>query len=300
MTCFYTAYGLMIRSSVCLPELEPLPGPVAADVIDLVIDVDQGSLDKYTSSMEFIQITPDEVRLTCSGVGAFLVRQGREVIVTLVPDHDQAALRMLITGIVLAIVLVQRGRMVLHASAVAINGRAIIFLGNKGAGKSVMAGSLHRHGHRMLADDTTVVKLDSVSLMVYSSPPRFKLWPDAIEALGRDSDTLPRLHPDLEKRSLQITHDGTTAMFPLDRLYVLAEGPEPRVVKLSAAAAFIEIVRHTYASRWMTTPDPDHFQQCVALTNRVEVYRLERPRQFTALPAVIQLLEEVHALDFCK
>jgi hypothetical protein len=207
---------------------------------------------------------------------------------------------MLITGIVLAIVLVQRGRMVLHASAVAINGNAIIFLGDKGAGKSVMAGSLHRHGHRMLADDTTVVKLDHSSLMVYSSPPRFKLWPDAVEALVGGSNTLPRVHPALEKRSLQIAHDGTTAMVPLNRLYVLAEGPEPRMGKVSAAAAFIEIVRHSYASRWMTTPDPDHFQQCAALTNRVEVYRLERPRQFIALPAVIQLLEEIHAPDCCR
>ncbi len=49
------------------------------------------------------------------------------------------------------------GRLVLHASAVEVDGRAIAFAGQTGRGKSTLAASLHQAGCPLLCDDALIV-----------------------------------------------------------------------------------------------------------------------------------------------
>ena len=53
----------------------------------------------------------------------------------------------------MGILLHQRGRMVLHASAVNINDGAVAFMGHNGAGKSTTTFSFMASGYPLVADD---------------------------------------------------------------------------------------------------------------------------------------------------
>jgi len=90
-------------------------------------------------------------------LGTFLVRDGKEIIVDPLPGG-----RMLSSpshfGYGYGRVAASTGFLTLHASAVAINGGVVAFIGRKGQGKSTMAATLM--GGDMMADDMIALDLD--------------------------------------------------------------------------------------------------------------------------------------------
>ncbi len=77
------------------------------------------------------------------------------------------------------------GRTTLHASAVAIDARAVLFLGESGAGKSTCAAHVcGRLAAELLADDTVELEVDGGRLWVAPTERDCWLLRDAAEALG--------------------------------------------------------------------------------------------------------------------
>ena len=131
----YTAYGLVLHSEVALPELPP--GGAEADVVVRVGPVD---VPAAASGEELYARADDGVaRLYLRDAGACCVRAGREIVVAAAPGVDERLLRLLLLGPALAAVLRQRGRLVFHASAVAIDGGAVAFLGASGGASGTIA-----------------------------------------------------------------------------------------------------------------------------------------------------------------
>ena len=85
-----------------------------------------------------------------------------------------------------------KNHFVLHASAWVVGGKAVMAVGQSGAGKSTMASWFGRHGYPILTDDCLVLHRDSGSdpWMAQPSYPSVRLWPDSIDALGIDSAEL--------------------------------------------------------------------------------------------------------------
>ena len=112
---------------------------------------------------------------------------------------SEEVLRLSILGPAMALVLHQRGTFVLHASCVAIAGRAVAFLGQHAAGKSTIAALLHARGHELVSDDVAAVEFAGEEVWAIPSFPQTKLWSDAARALGMSPETMPQLHPEHEK-----------------------------------------------------------------------------------------------------
>jgi len=63
-----------------------------------------------------------------------------------------------------------RGGVILHASSVAFEGRALVFLGHSGAGKSTMAEIASACGAEVLSDDRTIVTVERGVATAWGSP----------------------------------------------------------------------------------------------------------------------------------
>lgn len=73
------------------------------------------------------------------------------------PAGRHELLPILLAGTVSAILLTLRGNTVLHASAVAIDGRSVAFVGQSGRGKSTVAALMCVDGAQLVTDDVLVV-----------------------------------------------------------------------------------------------------------------------------------------------
>jgi hypothetical protein len=289
----YTAYGLGIHSFLPLPELVAEEGK--ADVVFRLGKVNGSNLPTIDEARRF-KATSEEAYYFFDGAGRFLVRAGQEVMVDPSPDADERVVRLCLLGPIVALILHQQGRLILHASAVAVDGKGVAFLGGQGWGKSTMAAALHVHGHDMLADDVTALQMDSTYPMVLPAFPQFKLWPDSITALGNAPETLPVLHPDLSKRAFHVTSGFVHAPLPLRHIYVLARGENLEIESLGPREALVELIRHSYAARFgeqllQATGIETHFKQCARLIQNVRLSRFRRPASLSVLDEHVNMLK---------
>jgi hypothetical protein len=285
----YVAYGLSIHSALPLPEL--LAGGAAADVTirpGRVALPPQASPDKSS-----YVAAPEEIYLYWPRVGSFQIREGREIVVDAARGAAAGLVRLNLLGVGLAVLLHQRGQLVLHGSAVAIGAGAAVFLGASGAGKSTTAAALVARGHRLLSDDVVALTQAPEQPWVQPAFPQIKLWPEAAQALGKHPAALDELHPLIEKRADRPVDDFGREPTVLLRIYVLDHEERQAVLPLRASAGLAELVRHSYCAGLLGYGGAGgHFQQCAALVRQVRVQRLVRPRDLGALASLAELVEQ--------
>ena len=286
----YTAYGLVLHSEVALPELPP--GGAEADVVVRVGPVD--GVPAEASGEELYARADDGVaRLYLRDAGACCVRAGREIVVAAAPGVDERLLRLLLLGPALAAVLRQRGRLVFHASAVAIDGGAVAFLGASGWGKSTVAAAFHAAGHAVVDDDVVVVGTNGPVPVTIPGVPRVKLYPDVATSLGMNPAALPVVQPRVGKLGLALAGGFAAGPLPLRGLYVLDDADALAIVPLAPPDALVEMLRHSYGARtFRWTHAPEHFRQCAAVAARVPSRRLRRPRSLAGLPGLVRAVEQ--------
>ena len=286
----YTAYGLGIHSEI------PLPGFVAGtdrrDVEVRLESLDEAMEDLRGSHEEF-SVRPGESRFWWDEIGGFVVRDGREILVDPVPGAVEEDLRIGVLGPALAALLQQRGFLLLHASAVVIDGVAVGFMGRSGWGKSTMAATLHAAGHALLADDVLAIRILHGIPHAFPGLVQYKLWPDAITALGGDPGEMQRLLGSSEKRwHSDAERFHTEVPVPLQNLYVLAPGERPEIEGLPAREAFLHLTSHSLAIRWfLKNTDSAHFLTRAQLVDAAAVRLLRRPRDLALLAELATLVE---------
>lgn len=184
-------------------------------------------------------------------------------------------------GQVLPLTAVLSGLEVFHASAVAIDGRAVTFLGSSKAGKTSIAVNLVLGGARFMTDDVLAVSpADDGGVIAHPGIGLANLRHSAAELLGSgDRRRLGRrLGRDGEASRVALPrHDGAA---PLARAYVIervADGEELRLERLSPVdprlllgGSFNFVIR---------TPErlTNQLDVCARLANSVEVYRAVVP-----------------------
>lgn len=228
-------------------------------------------------------------------LGIFRVRAGREIVVCPTAGVSEGALRPPILGICMAVLLHQRGLLVMHASASVVGKGAIAFLGDKGWGKSTTNAALHQRGHAFITDDILSIDLQPSLPAVYPAFPQMKLWPSAVTALGDNPQNLPKLLPHLEKRQHLFESDIAQQSAPIKALYVLGKGPALSIQRLPHREILGHLFRHSYSGRCgkdlLQHGETAHFLQCMTLARKVPTYQLQRPSNLGELDAIAQAIE---------
>jgi HPr Serine kinase C-terminal domain len=291
----YRAYGLGIHAAMPLPEL--VAGEAEGEVTIRFGSVNHPPADAFENGWVYCRPAPGEELFSWRGAGSFLVRGGHEIVVDPSPRIDEGLLRLFVLGPVLATLLRQRGYLLLHASAIAVSGEAVLFLGSAGWGKSTMAAALHARGHRLIADDMAALRVEEKRSMVFPGVPQLRLWPEAVvSSLGDDPEKLPRWNPVFEKRVRPADDGFSLRPLPVKRVYVLAEGKDTEIVSLPSQESFVELVRHSYGSDLELHASTDaertsHFYKCASVVNGVPVRSLRRRKALQQLPELAQLIE---------
>jgi len=131
------------------------------------------------------QRTEHQILITVPGVARFLMSAGRELAFEPESGQSDADLLIFLIGSAFGALLHQRGALVLHAGAVAVNGEAVLFCGPSGSGKSSLVAALSATGYPLITDDVCIVQDNADGVPVISPDGRrLKLWADTIEGLS--------------------------------------------------------------------------------------------------------------------
>ena len=287
----YAAYGVRIDSYL---PLQPL---IAATDGDATVRVRPAVLDAlpFEPRPGFqTHIAPGEIWIRHSHVGAFVAREGREILVHALPGVEERVVRSYIVKAALAAVLLQQGKLILHSSGVAIAGGAAAFVGASGMGKSTTSAALHARGHRLLADDLLGVDVRAATgPMALPAFPQVLLLPESAAAVGRDPDTLARSSPHSDKFSVDAPHGFSPEPVPLRRVYALADAERDEIAPLGVHDSVATLIAHTFGLfAFRQGSQPAHFFLCAELVRRVPVRRLARARRLSALSDLARLIED--------
>lgn len=197
--------------------------------------------------------------LTVAGEGRGLFRcTSRRIDVEWTPPGTGAAHYLFTYA--LPLWLEAEGVPVLHASAVALDGRAVGFVGPTGIGKSVLCAELLRLGCDFVADDGLAVRphegREESAWRAFHGPPLLRLWPSGLEGrLGVPAGDLPRVHETLDKRRLPLPGAAAAAPpagLPLAAVYSLRREPnaagEVAISPCRPRDALVQLLEHGVAA----------------------------------------------------
>ena len=161
-------------------------------------------------------------------------------------------------GPVMGFVMLLRGIVCLHASAVAVGDVALALLGPAGSGKSTTAAAFSDRGYRILAEDVVTLDDRIDNFLVRPAYPCIRLWPASVKALYGTETHLPKLTPNWEKRYLDLTErpdQFQSAPLRLGAIYHLGQrrdDPEAPMIKaLDRSEGLISLIANTYATKLM-------------------------------------------------
>lgn len=158
-------------------------------------------------------------------------------------------------GPVMGFVMLLRGVVCLHASAIAIGGEAVALVGPAGSGKSTTAAAFSNRGYSILAEDVVTLDDRADRFLVRPAYPCIRLWPASVKALYGTETQLPKLTPNWDKRYLDLSERFQCQPLPLVAIYLLGERRDdsaaPFVEPLDRSEGLMALVANTYASKLM-------------------------------------------------
>jgi hypothetical protein len=287
----YSAFGLNIRSSIALSGY--LPADIGRN--DVTIACIEGPESEWTSSVRdrdfTLEIKALETRFWFKEVGTCVVQDGTTITITPRKGVDRTLLRLYVEGMMMAMLLHQRGMCVLHASVIELQGAAVACLGHIGAGKSSTAAALYARGHRILTDDNAAIQLGTGVPLVVPGYPYVKLFPSIAASLGFEGSNLAILHETQAKMAGAVTRGFSDRALPLRTIYILGHDHAPEITQLSPLDATIQLIRNAVPTRWGHPGDGRQLQQCAAIANQVPAFAVRTFRDIAELPGMVDHLE---------
>lgn len=293
----YRAFGMNIASEVPLPELSTKAADGPIDV-RIVLTPPSRTPTPIEEGVAFA-FADDEQHLAWPEVASFRIVGTDLIEVTPHPDTPEAYLAFPLLGPVLALLLHLRGILVLHASAVEINGRSAVFVGDKMAGKSTTAAAFLRAGHRLLTDDLLAVDLSDLARpLILPAFAQLKLSDEASAAVHLPgAEALPLVYEAFEKRQHRLAGDFSLDAIRPDLLYVLDRGgSEPEAEQFAGVDALTAVMRFSYVTRFGRAAlagrrQADHMRRCAALSQTMRVARLGIPADLDRLDELVRFVE---------
>ncbi len=275
----YSAFALTIDSELELPELAP--GNAQPDIVIRLATVPRAP---RAANLKEHFLFP-------RGVGRFLIKHGCEIIVDPLPEADYSVLRNILLGRIMALLLRQRGWLPLHASAVAIAGQGIAFVGPSGKGKSTTAAAFHARGFLVIADDVAAVRVRGEKCEVLPAWSHLRLTDDSRSVLATTGETPAEFQVD--KHRFNLAREELRESFPLKRIYMLEYGSTLRIEVIAPLPAVVLLNENTTSAPWM---EPDliahQLRSCTSVAAAAPIYRLVRPRSLSALAELVCLVEK--------
>jgi hypothetical protein len=295
----YQVFGLHVVADIILPELMKAISPLAVPQVSIHLGKVPTAIADHILKTDSYQAAKGKFLFLVPGVAKYYVADGNSIMVEPDKQAEEYSVRLFLLGTSFGALLMQRGILPLHGSAVVAGGRGVVFTGMSGAGKSSLLAAFRKRGYPFLTDDVVAVTVDPDGIAwIHPSYPQQKLWRDSTKAVGVETESLKPfyIYEDQEKFAVPAPQGFRQSPVPLAAVYELqaANCPEVELQVLEGMDKLAVLLSHTYRP-WLIRGmglKAAHFKQCASVARQVTVSLLSRPVETFSLEEQVRRIEE--------
>ena len=298
----YLVCGLSVSSEFILPAYS-IAGNAAAEVTIRRGQVPVPCLNEQGSRL-YELIDSSTMLFRAPGIVRFQIVDGKQIVVEVEESgsEEQAVSFLLSTAI--GIVLHQRQLLVLHASAVTLNGQALAICGPSGVGKSTLAAALCQAGCHFVSDDISVIHQQvGGGHLLRPDGRQHRLWADSIAQLSLAGHQREVVRAGWDKFHVNPAGNTLPVEAPLKAVIVLCPSVSQApagISRLSGADAIALLDQNVFRRQIAAGMgrSAQLFAQIAGLISDVPILRFDRQTDFAGIrDDVRQVLEK---LEHCK
>ena len=309
----YQIFDILIESNIPILELpEVEQGEVS---ISFQLSPDSFSDESKLNWYHHWCLPNGEITISCARIekdyflrfpdlADFWVSQdGNQIVCFSLSDVSYETIRHLLVDQVIPRVVAHQGWIVLHASAIEVEGGIVAFLGESGWGKSTLATSFYEKSYPLLTDDCLLIKPEAGIIVGIPSYAGSRLWPDSLVAVVNDKSSVhPVAHYSSKMRLIfpdklknKIFQLPLTAIFAIESPESTKDQSEIAVNPLKGAEMAMELVKHSFhldvTDRNKMSTQFEALAQVTA--SALPIYLLTYPRDHAELNKVREVVEKV-------
>ena len=304
----YQISDIVIETSVELPQLIASVGRGT----DLIFKIDDLKSINYKSYQPFRDIHlqnrqlwlsigkfANEYLLKFPGTCDFIISATDKIISCFRRHSSINTVRYLLLNHVIPLYLSSSKKFLLHCSAVSINNRAVLFIGDSTSGKSTLAASFCNAGYTLLSDDFLLIREDRSTFVATPSYPSVRLHPDAISQIFGFYPTI--FKSDVFGHKQWIKANGNSLPYSekecaIKNIYLLKSNNDIslnsiRIMDIKPSESLVELLNNSFiidsSDRELLENNMDF---CARLVKEVPVKKLAYKKDYKVLPEVIKMI----------
>lgn len=286
----YNLYGLYIKSDICFNEY--LDECENSEDIDVHI-----KLKKILGTKKGIEHDENNMTFCLEGVAILKLKEKSIIYVEVLDKNRIDLIRSYLVGSIMGLVLIKKGKLALHGSAVSINEKSTIIMGTSGAGKSTLTAALIKSGHKLISDDICSINLDK-DIFINSGYAAQRICEDVMENFNYNKEEYPYI--DVENRVkyiVPVKNDFTYGKSILQAILMLeAKDIEEDLIYEIKGNEKLEILYANiygdeFAKKLMDTNVI--LQGCIRIAREIPIYKIIRPKNKFSIYKRVELIENI-------
>ncbi len=291
----YIVYGLKIKSDIEIKEfmkneyenndIEIVLGQVPQEIKDMMAE---GRRSYYSKTKVWFHI---------DNIATYYITDGKTVLVEPCEYNDDTLLRVYLMCSCLGFIMLQREQVAIHGGVINIDGNAVIFTGDRGAGKSTLTTALRNKGYHFISDDVAATYFDKVPY-VYPGFPYQKLCDDAMDTLGYEREGLSTIVGDGKVKYIVPAFDSFyDRPAPLTSIVKLNVGDVDKVTieVVKGHEKLNLIMKNVYRQEFlgfMGGMSSVFIKKCIDIAKYITCYKVTRPKEGFTVNEQINIIED--------
>lgn len=292
----YYVYGLNIKSEIEIDEFEKLNEITNKDLVVIKYSKMNEEIKQLILEGRRIQLSQNKIWFHIDNIATYCITNGNKVEVELCDNADMQLMKVYVMCSCLGFIMLQRKMVAIHGGVIEMDNKAVIFTGDRGAGKSTLTTALRRKGYKFISDDVAGIKIDKVPYVMPGFPYQ-KLCESAMEKFGYDKEACTSFMSDKEVKYVvpaldEFVHEERE----LISIVKLTTGDVEEVIieEIRGAEKLNNIIENIYRGEYIKhlgKMDPIYFKQCVDIAKNIRFFKITRPANQFTVDTQIDLIE---------
>ena len=293
----YVIYGLKLRTDVEFPQLIKECTDREPDIY-----IVQGVMPaKYEAEERYMCNIEQGESYFNNSILKMYIEEGKTLTYQILVEVNESNYKAFLLGYGISILLLQRGMLAIHCSALLIQGKAYLIAGRSGSGKSTVTSHLLRGDVKLLADDIAAVYKDEKGQVVVEPAfPYQKLCRDAALEMGYELDKLIYIDEEKDKFLVPCHEKFYPNKAPIGGMIIIYQSSKTEDVQCHNIVGLNAL--YTCADNMFLEPilqnrvlEPFVGQRCLEMASGTSICLVRRPK---GKDTVKEVLKEVE--DFIK